>query len=139
LKFDDYATIFRIARTHVLLDRNTELTQESLLNAFRQGHDYFSLDILSDPKGFLFVSGDKMMGDEVKLAEGTKLKVRVPQRSRVVLLRNGTKVSETKDTNEAFFMPKESGAYRVEVFLDSLGTPFEKMPWITSNPIYVVQ
>ncbi len=54
LKFDDYATIFRIARTHVLLDKNMELTQDSLLNALRQGHDYFSLDILSDPKGFLF-------------------------------------------------------------------------------------
>jgi hypothetical protein len=36
-------------------------------------------------------------------------------------------------------MPKESGAYRVEVFLDSLGKPFAQMPWITSNPIYVVQ
>jgi hypothetical protein len=139
LKFDDYATIFRIARTHVLLDKNTELTQESLLNAFRQGHDYFSLDILSDPKGFLFVSGDKMMGDEVKLAEGTKLKVRVPQRSRIVLLRNGTKISETPDANETVFVPKESGSYRVEVFLDSLGKPFDQMPWITSNPIYVVQ
>jgi hypothetical protein len=139
LKFDDYATIFRIARTHVLLDKNTELTQDSLLNAFRQGHDYFSLDILSDPTGFLFVSGDKLMGDEVKLTENPKLKIRVPQRSRIVLLRNGTKVSETPDTTEAFFMPKESGAYRVEVFLDSLGKPFEQMPWITSNPIYVAQ
>jgi hypothetical protein len=139
LKFDDYATIFRIARTHVLLDKNTELTQESLLNAFREGHDYFSLDILSDPRGFLFVSGDKVMGDEVKLTESPKLKVRVPHRSRIVLLRNGTKVSETPDTNETIFMPKEIGAYRVEVFLDSLGKPFDQMPWITSNPIYVVQ
>jgi hypothetical protein len=139
LKFDDYATIFRIARTHVLLDKNVELTQDSLLNAFRQGHDYYSLDILSDPKGFLFFSGDKMMGDEVKLAENPKLKIKVPQRSRIVLLRNGLKVSETPDTNEAFFLPKESGAYRVEVYLDSLGKPFDQMPWITSNPIYVTQ
>jgi hypothetical protein len=79
------------------------------------------------------------MGDEVKLTESPRLKVKIPQRSRVVVLRNGTKVSETPDTNEAFFIPKESGAYRVEVFLDSLGKPFDQMPWITSNPIYVVQ
>ena len=139
LKFDDYATIFRIVRTHVLLDKNTELNQNSLLNAFREGHDYFSLDILSDPKGFLFFSGDKIMGDEVRLADSAKLKVRVPQRSRIVLFRNGVKISETPDTNEAYFMPKEAGAYRVEVFLDSLGKPFDQMPWITSNPIYVTQ
>jgi hypothetical protein len=80
-----------------------------------------------------------MMGDEVKLAEGTRLKVRVPQRSRIVLFRNGTKIAETPDANETVFVPKESGSYRVEVFLDSLGKPFEQMPWITSNPIYVVQ
>ncbi len=79
------------------------------------------------------------MGDEIKLTENPTLKVRVPQRSRIVLLRNGTKVSETPDTTETTFTPKEGGAYRVEVFLDSLGKPFEQMPWITSNPIYVVQ
>src|SRR6202008_5011019 len=31
IKFDDYATIFRIVKTHVLLKRGKELTQESLL------------------------------------------------------------------------------------------------------------
>jgi len=139
LKFDDYATIFRIMRTHVLLDRSIELTQDSLLNALRQGHDYVSLDILSDPKGFLFFAGDKGMGDEIKLTENPTLKVRTPHRSRIVLLRNGTRVSETRDTTETTFTPKEGGAYRVEVFLDSLGKPFEAMPWIISNPIYVVQ
>ena len=139
MKFDDYAMIFRIMRTHVLVDKNTALTQDSLLDALRQGHNYVSLDVLSDPNGFLFFAGEKIMGDEMRLAESPSLKVRSPQRARIVVLRNGAKVSETRDTAEMTFTPKDSGAYRVEVFLDSLGNPFDQMPWIISNPIYVSQ
>jgi hypothetical protein len=138
IKFDDYDTIFRIVRTHVLLDQNTELTQESLLGALRQGHAYVGVDILSDPKGFSFVAGDKSMGDEIEFTENPVLKVRTPQHARIVLFRDGTKVFEAADTTETTFTPTECGAYRVEVFLDSLGKPFDQMPWIISNPIYVV-
>jgi hypothetical protein len=138
IKFDDYATIFKIAKTHVLLDKYTELTRESLLDALRQGHDYVSMDILSDPKGFSFIAGDKSMGDEIKFEKSPVLKVKTPRPSRIVVFRNGTKVSETSNTTEATFEPEECGAYRVEVFLDSLGAPFDQMPWIISNPIYVI-
>jgi hypothetical protein len=31
----------------------------------------------------------------------------------------------------------EPGTYRVEVYRDDLGPPFDKMPWILSNPIYL--
>jgi hypothetical protein len=139
LKFDNYAMVFRIVRTHVLLDKNVELTQDSLLDALKEGHDYVSFDILSDPDGFMFDAGDKIMGDEISLAENPTLKIRSPQRSRIVVLRDGTKVSETRDAAETTFAPKVAGAYRVELFLDSLGNPFDQLPWILSNPIYVRQ
>jgi hypothetical protein len=31
----------------------------------------------------------------------------------------------------------EPGTYRIEVYRDDLGSPFDQMPWIISNPIYV--
>jgi len=137
LKFDDYATIFRIVRTHVLLEPNKPLTQENLIAALRAGHCYVGFDVLSDSKGFSFSAGDRIQGDEVMLSEAVALKVSVPQKSRIVLFKDGRQVSDATDATELKFEPKESGAYRVEVFLESLGEPFDRMPWILSNPIYV--
>jgi len=136
LKFDDYASVFRIVRTHVLLESGKTLTQQTLLDALRAGHCYIGFDVLGASTGFSFTAGEKIQGDEAPLAESPKLSVRVPIESRIVLLRDGVKVSEASGT-ELSFAPKESGSYRVEVYRDSLGDPFDRMPWILSNPIYV--
>jgi hypothetical protein len=137
LKFDHFDSIFRIVRTHVLIASDKMLTQETLLDALRQGHAFVGFDVLSDTKGFSFTSGPRIMGDELPLSEAANLKVNVPQVARIVLLKDGARISEAANTREMMFAPKERGAYRVEVFLDSLGKPFDRMPWILSNPIYV--
>jgi hypothetical protein len=137
LKFDDYATIFRIVKTHVLLPGEQPLSQQTLLDALRQGHCYIGFDVLGDTKGFSFGAGEKIMGDEVALAETAVLKVAVPQKARIVLFKDGSRISEAPDAMELTFQPKDRGSYRVEVFLDSLGKPFNRLPWIISNPIYV--
>ena len=137
LKFDRYATIFRIVRTHVLLDRDKTLTQQSLLDALRDGHCFIGLDMLSDTSGFSFSTGGRIMGDEIPLAEMPAFKVATPQSSRIVMFKDGRRVSETPGVREMVFQPRERGSYRVEVFLDSLGKPFDQLPWIISNPIYV--
>lgn len=137
LKFDEFATIFRIVRTHVKLAQGKALTQENLLDALRVGHCFIGFDVLSDTKGFSFSTGEKIMGDETTLAEAPNFNVAVPQNARIVLFKDGGKISEVRDARALSFQPKERGAYRVEVFLDSLGKPFGQLPWIISNPIYV--
>jgi hypothetical protein len=137
LKFDDYATIFRIVKTHVLLAADQALSQETLLEALKQGHCYIGFDALGETKGFSFSAGEKIMGDEVTLAELPSLKVALPEKARIVLFKDGSRISEAPDAKEMTFQPKERGSYRVEVFLDSLGKPFNRLPWIISNPIYV--
>jgi hypothetical protein len=121
----------------VLLENSKSLTQETLLDALKQGHCYIGFDVLGDTKGFSFSAGGKIQGDEVKLTDGLSLNVTVPEDSHIVLLKDGQKVSEGESTKQLAFAPKEPGAYRVEVFLDSLGEPFDRLPWILSNPIYV--
>lgn len=135
LKFDSYATIFNTIRNHVLLEKDQPLTQENLLAALRDGHSFVSVDAWSDAKSFTFTAGDKIMGDEVSLSENLTLKASAPSTAHFVLLKNGEKIFEANDTSEINFSVREKGAYRVEVYLDSLG--FSEMPWITSNPIYV--
>lgn len=142
LKIDRYETVFRILRTHVFLEKEKQLSQESLLEALKSGHTFIGFDILSDTTGFSFTAQNAqesvIMGDDISLVENqTELKIHSPQVARFVIFKNGEKISETAETTEVIFQVKETGTYRVEVYLDALGSPFDKMPWIISNPIYV--
>lgn len=142
LKFDSFERSFRISRTHVLIEKNEELSQESLLKAIKDGHSYLGFDVLSDSRGFKFSASNgrdsKIMGDEIEFFENqTELKAISPQVARFVLFKNGAIISESEQQREFSMKVSEKGVYRVEVYLDSLGKQFNSMPWIISNPIYV--
>jgi hypothetical protein len=140
-KFDDYATIFRLARQHVLIKKDKPLTRENLVDTLRSGRSFIGLDALGVTEGFAFSAegsrGRQNMGGEISKAEGVKLKVGSPQKGRFVIFLDGQKISEAADVADLELDVFETGAYRVEVYLDQLGPPFDKMPWIISNPIYV--
>ncbi len=141
LKLDRYETIFHLVRTHVLLEKDEQLSQENLLDALKKGHAFIGFDVLSDTRGFSFSAENgaekKIQGDEIALAQGVDLKAFAPQNARFVVFRNGEKVFQADETSEINFQTREKGTYRVEVYLDTLGSPFDRMPWIISNPIYV--
>jgi len=141
IKLDPYAAIFKLVRTHVLLEKTENLSQETLLAALKNGHCYIGFDVLGDTSGFSFTAEDvaekKIMGDELALSDSLNLKVSVPLKSRIALFLNGKKVQDFSDETALTFPVKEKGVYRVEVYLDPLGSPFDKTPWIISNPIYV--
>ncbi len=77
------------------------------------------------------------MGDEISLFDGVNLKAVAPQTARFVIFKNGEKVFEASGNSEINFRTTTPGTYRTEVYLDALGTPYDQMPWIISNPIYV--
>jgi hypothetical protein len=141
LKFDRYKTIFRLFRIHVLLEKEKPLTREAVVEALGKGRYFTGFDVLGDTAGFMFAAeggaSRAVMGDEIAYAQGMKLKLAAPEAARFVVYRNGEKFAETADVTEASFEIAEKGTYRAEVYLDALGAPFDKMPWIMSNPIYV--
>ncbi len=141
VKIDRYETIFQTIRNHVLIEKEKPLMQDNLLAALEGGHLFVGVDALSETKGFSFLAEDgkesKIMGDEIVLTENLVLKVAAPQNARFVIFKNGEKIFEEKDATQINFPAREKGTYRTEVYLDILGAPFDKMPWIISNPIYV--
>jgi len=141
LKLDRYETIFRLVRTHVLLEKDESLTQENLLDALKSGRAFVGFDVLGDASGFAFTAENgvdtKTMGDDIRVSENLVLKAAAPQTARFVIFRNGEKAFETGGNSEIVFPVREPGTYRAEVYLDQLGAPFDRMPWIISNPIYV--
>ena len=141
IKLDDYATIFRLVRTHALLKNDEQTTQENLIEALKNGHTYIGFDCLSDTAGFSLSADNgteqKIQGDEIALKNGVKLRISAPQTARFIIYKNGEKVFESGGSSEVVFDAGEPGTYRVEAYLDSLGGTFEKIPWILSNPVYV--
>ncbi|MEZ5345601.1 MAG: hypothetical protein R2681_08610 [Pyrinomonadaceae bacterium] len=142
LKFDRYETIFRLVRTHVLIPKETPLNRESLLKSLKDGNSYIGLDILCNTRGFMFSASNdsesKILGEEIATGGGSViLRASAPQISRFKILRNGETVFESGQTKRVEYETKDTGAFRVEVYLDILGEPFDSMPWIISNPIYI--
>lgn len=141
VQLDPYETSFRLVRLHVLLEESKPLEPTSLLQALRAGHCFIGFDFLSDTSGFVFAAEQPGMlsiqGDEVSLQPKTRLKVRSPLPSRMVILKDGAVFVDERGVTDKEVLITESGVYRVEVYLEQLGELVARKPWIISNPIYV--
>jgi hypothetical protein len=141
IQLDPYERSFQIVRTHVLIERGQTLDQPALLSALARGHCYIAFDLFGDSSGFRFdATGDterKLMGDEIALGGGVRLKASAPVKSRMVFFKDGGLIHEEREASKAELRVTERGVYRVEVYLEQLGKPVGEQPWIISNPIYV--
>jgi hypothetical protein len=140
LRFPSYDSLFAQARNHLLLDRpltgDAATDRVALLDAFRRGRFYLGLDALAPADGFRFtIEGEPgerwTMGDHVPRS-GARAVVggRVPQGTRVVLLRDGKAVGEGAGSLEVAL--PGPGVYRVEARV-----PGWPVPWVITNPVYV--
>lgn len=136
LDFDPYERSMTFVATHVLLK---DLNESAVRQALRQGHAFVAHDWLCDATGFAFIAERSnkrvgVMGDEVKLEKGLKLRLAAPVAGTIKLFRNGQIIQEA-NTDKLDFAVTEAGVYRAEVWLTLDG---EQRPWIYSNPIRVV-
>ncbi|MDT5157386.1 MAG: hypothetical protein QOH51_1743 [Acidobacteriota bacterium] len=143
IKLDPYERSFRVVRNHVLLEKGTPLDTESLLAALRAGHSFIAFDLFGDASGFRFKADNgadrRIMGDEIQLptAGTVRLSASAPVMCRMVFFRDGVVLQEVKDSSRAELSVDRKGVYRVEVYLDQLGSLLTGKPWIISNPIFV--
>jgi hypothetical protein len=155
IKLDPYTTIFRMARIHVLIGKDKEFNRETLIEAIRAGRYFVGFDVLGDTTGFRFqlslgdgqivpmggsltgVEFPRLTLDVPPMTNGTEYALNVPPEMKVKYYLDGQEIP--MDTVAALYAKYsfKPGVYRVEVYRDDLGPPFDKMPWIISNPIYV--
>ncbi|MCF8260609.1 MAG: PHP domain-containing protein [Melioribacteraceae bacterium] len=137
-----YKILFKSVRTHVLLeteikpdDKKATLdnAKSNIYKSLEQGKCFVTNFYHGDAKGFRFTakSGTKIfqMGDSVELLENLQLEVTVPIEGEIRILHNG-KVVERTEGNSAIHTVKQSGAFRVEVYLNDKA-------WIFSNHIRI--
>ena len=141
LQLDPYETSFRLVRLHALIERNRPLDPPSLLSALQAGHCFIGFDFLGDSSGFSFEAENpgekKIQGDEIALQQQTRLRIRTPVSSRIVVMKDGAVFLDESGINTKELTITERGVYRVEVYLPQLGPIVDQKPWIISNPIYV--
>ncbi|MEP7212961.1 MAG: hypothetical protein ABI791_07795 [Acidobacteriota bacterium] len=147
LKIDPYVTSFGVVRVHVLIESEKSLNRETIVEAIKAGRYFIGFDAWGDTTGFRLSmsdgSGSIQMGDTVIFRPSLVLEVATPLRSRVYFSENGggklggrgSPPDIHADVQKLTIVSR--GVYRVEVYRDDLGPPFDKMPWIISNPIYV--
>jgi hypothetical protein len=137
LDFDPYERSLRYITTHFLM---RELNENSVRQTLRQSRIYVAHDWLCDPTGFAFIAetGDRLtgvMGDEVRMGKGMKLRLEAPVAGLIKLFLNGRVINENRSDRLSFAI-SEPGIYRAEVWLEVDG---EMRPWIYANPIRVVK
>lgn len=141
IKIDPFETTLKIARAHILIDKETEFDQPALLDALSKGRFFVGIDVFGDSSGFSFTaisdSERKTMGEIVLLESAPVFEIKAPVAARFVILHNGQIVAEQSGKTEMTFIPDSIGTYRVEVYQDALGEPYSSFPWILSNPIYL--
>ena len=143
LRVFPFHRVFNLIRTHILLeetfsgDHRVDIAE--VLNAMRNGRVYISLDRYRAATGFSMLMAERgreaTMGDEFILHHAAEFQVRLPERARIRLIRNGTLFRKytAKEFSEII---RDPGVYRIEADLNVLG---RYHPWIWSNPIYVTR
>ena len=126
--------MFQFIRTHVLIPSQT-LEASAVYDALRKGHAYFSIELLTEAKGFSFMAQNDerslgIMGDEVAVEPNLRLTAVLPAPAQLTLFRDGQPIAT--ETAQTWEVPVDSpGVYRLEA------SRHDK-PWIFSNPIYIL-
>jgi hypothetical protein len=135
-----YKVLFKSIRTHILTDdelkpgKNFAAAKKIIYKGLESGRCFFANDYHSESKGFRFFaqSGRKIyhMGDHIVNSDKAKLKVFLPAaKGEIKLIHNGIE-RDGVENNEAEFIVKEKGIYRIEVFLSGKA-------WIYTNHIRI--
>ena len=135
-----YRRLFRAICTHVLLEQlltgNVTDDERLILAALRKGACYIANHLRGRAHGFrMWVeSGENTwgMGETAPSGEELTLRILLPRRGLIVLLRDGCELRSVyaQELHEERLSP---GSYRVEVY----GDMRRKWGWIFSNPIRV--
>ena len=132
IQFDPYERMVRYVGNHILAK---ELTEEALLESFKQGRVFISFDMLADGRGFVWMAqnGEEqaVMGESMTYKDGIILRAASPQVCRFIIFKDGDEVYRCEGRNLDWH-PRGPGKYRAEAELFVLD---EWLPWVYTNPI----
>ena len=144
-----YVASFRTLSVHVRAERaltgNAGVDSRMIMRAIRAGHAYSAIEGAASPSSFDFTAtnehGTVHAGDELSAVGPLTLHVRsnAPPGFTTTVWNGATMVSGDHHEQDFSVQVPEgtasgTGVYRVEI---RAAGPFQALPWIISNPIYV--
>ena len=136
LEFLTHKTLFRSIRTNVLIPEDTQINQQNILEALKNGNSYIvNYKVGNSYDFYAGIASSKdnsaIFGEELQFTENMYFYFRLPKIARVKLFRNGKKVASKHDEKGRFEI-KQKGNYRLEIYRFGYG-------WIFTNNIYVIK
>lgn len=141
VRFPSYRLLLGTIRDHIVLNEplSGEIARDkaAILDAIERGRVYIGVDGMASAKDFSFVAASRertrTMGDAASPTPDLTLRVagRFPRGVRIMLLRDGRIAKESAGPFD--LEAPAPGIYRVEAYV-----PGWEIPWIISNPIYVI-
>ena len=141
LPFPSYASQFRVARNHVLLDRpltgDATADARAIVEALGRGRSYVGLDGIAPADGVSFLAeagGVRItMGETIAPRPDLRLVLDgpMPRGARRVILKDGVVAAESKEGPLTLTAPPP-GVYRADVHVDGWD-----LPWVLTNAIVV--
>lgn len=136
-----YEFHFHAINTHLLTSeplKGDEIEDRRIiLDALRQGHAFIGYDLPAPSNGFRFTAsgenGIVWMGEEISIARGITLQIKLPQRAECHLIKDGKVIKTWHNRETCTHITSVPGVYRVETYINYLG---HHRGWIFSNPIY---
>jgi hypothetical protein len=132
VQLDPYERMLRYVGNHILAQ---ELTEEAILESFKQGRVFISFDMLADGRGFVWMAQNgkeqAVMGESITYQKGITLRAAAPQACRFIVVKDGHEVLRAQGRS-LDYQPVGPGKYRVEAELFVLD---EWLPWIYTNPV----
>lgn len=134
-----YSKIFNLMRIHIPIEgrkpESFEEVKKIIIKSLREGNFFSAIDGAGDSRGFKFyLSGEGNFGKD------SYLRLVLPFKSKfeAVLFKNGLKFFSTEKENSIIKI-NEKGVYRVEVYLKDSPVLKRNVPWILSNPVFLVE
>ncbi len=136
-----YEYLFRCINTHLLSQEpfNGDLEHDKMVvyDALAAGRSFVGYERPGAVAGFTFwaCSGQEeaTMGETLAFENTVELRVTIPARARLRLLRNGKVIAQAHDRH-LVLLTHSPGVYRVEAYRRHAG---RQRGWIFGNPIYV--
>ncbi len=131
---DTYDIMFHLVSTHVMLEKNEGLSEETLFRAIHGGRTYVSFDYLGDPTGFRFYAeenGPPMPQTASQRERKLIARMATPDKGAEIKFFHGNQVvSARTDALGGFVENPDPGFWRVVAYKDG-------RPWIISGFILV--
>lgn len=143
-----YRPVFSLLRLHLMLknplSKDFETAKCQVYDALREGRFFNAIDAAAQAKGFRFwgEKGEKriQMGKTIVADSPIKLHIETssPFAKETLLIHNGKAVLRSLK-NTISYEAALAGTYRVEVYLKEKSPLGKNIPWILSNPIFIME